>query len=280
MQKGIDPVKADGLFTGMSGMGTMTKPTLKGRMISASLFFFVLLILGPAPETPAAGKEMISAAHFASPELVKGIPTGWVLDRKAGKVNLRLERADENFVVRLISDRKSSFGIKREFHVDLKEYPFLHWRWKAVCLPRGGDVRRAETDDQAVQFYVAFPATGFPAELNTPVIGYIWDNEAPKGWAGRSEQIGGGKLRYLVIRNKSDRLGEWYAEHRNLYEDFRNLFWDLKEVNTVTHGIQFHINSQHTKSEAEGCIGSVFFSRQDTKGMIASAAFPAVRPLR
>ena len=255
----------------------MTKLTLKGRTIVASLFFFVLLILGPVPGALAAENETIPASHFASADLVRGVPPGWVLDRKAGKVNLRLEKAGEDFIVHLVSDRKSSFGIKREFHVDLREYPFLNWRWKAVRLPRGGDVRKAATDDQAVQFYVAFPATGFPAVLNTPIIGYIWDNEAPRGWTGRSDQIGGGKLRYVVVRNKSDLIGEWYAERRNLYEDFRKLFRDLKGVDTVTYGIQFHINSQYTKSDAEGCIGDVFFSRQDTKGMTASAPVPVVK---
>ena len=247
-------------------------------MITASLFFSVLLlILGTVPVTSAAENGTIPAAHFISDELVQGIPPGWVLDRKAGRVNLRLEKAGKNFVVRLASDCSSSFGIKREFHVDLREYPILHWRWKAVRLPQGGDVRNAETDDQAVQLYVAFPAISFPAELNTPVIGYIWDNEAPRGWTGRSEQIGGGKLRYLVVRNKADRIGEWYSERRNLYEDFLHLFRDLKGVNTVTHGIQFHINSQNTKSEAEGCIGDVFFSRHDKNGLIASVPFPAPR---
>jgi hypothetical protein len=248
-----------------------------GRTIVTSLFFFVLLILGPVPGASAAENETIPASHFASADLVRGVPPGWVLDRKAGTVNLRLEKAEEDFIVHLVSDRKSSFGIKKEIHVDLREYPYLTWQWKAIRLPRGGDVRKAATDDQAVQLYVAFPATGFPAVLNTPIIGYIWDNEAPRGWTGRSDQIGGGKLRYIVVRNKTDRVGEWYAERRNLYEDFQKLFRDLKGVDTVTYGIQFHINSQYTKSEAEGCIGNVFFSRQDTKGMTTSVPFPVVR---
>jgi hypothetical protein len=255
----------------------MTKPILQGRTIVASLLFFVLLIIAPVPGAPAVENGTIQASRFASPELVRGVPPGWALDRKAGTVDLRLEKAGENLVVRLASDRNSSFGIKRELHVDLKEYPFLNWRWKAVRLPKGGDVRRAATDDQAVQLYVAFPSTGFPAVLNTPIIGYIWDNEAPRGWMGRSEQIGGGKMRYVVVRNKTDLVGEWHAESRNVYEDFRKLFRDLKGVETVTHGIQFHINSQYTKSEAEGYIGDVFFSRQDARGMTASLLFPAVR---
>jgi len=97
--------------------------------------------------------------------------------------------------------------------------------------------------------------------LNTPVVGYIWDNEAPRGWTGRSDQIGGAKLRYLVVRNKADRLGEWYTEKRNLAEDSRKLLGDLKGVDVVTHGIELYINSQRTKSEAEGWIADVFFSR-------------------
>jgi hypothetical protein len=257
----------------------MIKPTLKGRTIVTSLFFCVLLILGFVPGVSAVESDVdvIPVSHFASADLVRGVPKGWVLDRRTGTVNLRLEKAGDNFAVRLVSDRNSSFGIKRELHVDLKEYPFLNWRWKAMRLPRGGDVRKAATDDQVLQFYVAFPSLGFPAVLNSPVIGYVWDNEAPREWTGRSDKIGGGKLRYVVIRNKTDLVGEWYTEHRNLYEDSKKLFRDLQGVSTITHGIQFHINSQNTKSDAEGCIGDVFFSRQDTKGMTASAPFPVIR---
>ncbi|MCE5265383.1 MAG: DUF3047 domain-containing protein [Deltaproteobacteria bacterium] len=255
----------------------MARPTLRGRPIAASLLFFVLTILILLPGAWAAENETLRASYFASPELVRGIPPGWALDKKAGTTNLRLEKAGENLVVHLMSDRNSSYGIKREFHVDLKEYPYLNWRWKAVRLPQGGDVRKSSTDDQALQLYVAFPATGFPAVLNTPIIGYVWDNEAPRGWMGRSNQIGGGKMRYVVVRNKGDLVGEWYNESRNLYDDFRKLFRDLKGVDTVTYGIQFHINSQYTKSEAEGFIGDVFFSRNAVRNMTASLPFPAIR---
>ncbi len=254
----------------------MTNPTVARRIIIISLFLlFLSAIFCTAPAT--AEKETIRAARFSSAELVQGVPPGWALDHKAGTANLRLEKAGNAFVVRLISDGNSSFGIKREIQVDLREFPFLNWRWKAVRLPRGGDVRNAATDDQAVQLYVAFAATGFPAVLNTPTIGYIWDNEAPRGWTGRSGQIGGEKLRYRVLRNKADSVGEWYTESRNIQEDFRKLFRDLKGLNAVTHGIQLHINSQYTKSVAEGCIGDVYFSRHDARGMTASAPVPVVR---
>lgn len=241
--------------------------------LSLSLLLWIA-VLGAAP---AAEQESVRAARFSSAELVQGVPQGWVLDRKAGTSNLRLERSGNAFVVRLVSDGNSSFGIKRELQVDIREFPFLNWRWKAVRLPKGGDVRQAATDDQALQLYVAFAATGFPAALNTPAIGYIWDNEAPRGWTGRSEQAGGGKIRYMVLRNKADPVGEWQNESRNIQQDFRKLFKDLRGVDAVTCGIQLHINSQYTKSEAEGYIGDVFFSRQQMRGAAAPVPFPVVR---
>ena len=190
-------------------------------------------------------------------------------------MNLRLEKAGKNFVVRLISDHNSSFGIKREFHVDLKEYPFLNWRWKAVRLPRGGDVRNAAKDDQAVQLYVAFPATGFPAELNTPVIGYIWDNEAPRGWTGTERPD-----------RRQESSGTWWSATRPTSSGSgtpkagtsmktSGIFSGIsKGWIPSRYGIQFHINSQYTKSEAEGCIGDVFFSRNAVRSMTASVPFP------
>ncbi|RXM21418.1 DUF3047 domain-containing protein, partial [Citrobacter sp. AAK_AS5] len=82
----------------------------------------------------------------------------------------------------------SSFGVRTSARVNVKEFPIISWRWKVHKMPVGGDVRKKMADDQALQVYIAFKEAGFPALLNTPVIGYIWDNEAPKGWSGRSTQ--------------------------------------------------------------------------------------------
>ena len=144
----------------------------------------------------------------------------------------------------------------------MEEYPFLNWKWKVTKLPKGGDVRKADTDDQAMQIYVAFTATGWPKKLNTPVIGYIWGNEAPKGLMVTSSQPLSGKVRYVVLRNKSDELNEWYTEKRNVSEDYKKLFSDIKggKLRDI-EGISFYINSQHTKSEGESYIYDVYFTK-------------------
>jgi hypothetical protein len=229
--------------------------------LSAFLFLLIILI-SPLVKAQAAGDATIPVG-FSTFDAGKGAPYGWVLDRRVGKAVLRLEKDGDVVFVDMISDQ-SSFGIKKTVKVNIKEYPFLNWTWKANRLPPGGDVRKSETDDQAAQIYIAFPDTGFPSKLNTPVIGYVWDNEAPIEWTGRSQQIGGGKLRYVVVRNKTDKLGEWRTEKRDIYNDYRKLFKDLQggEPTGPTQGISLYINSQHTKSFAECSIGNIFFSRQ------------------
>ena len=221
-------------------------------------------VQAPVLSMKPAGKDIVPVAGFDSPQMSKGAPLGWLLDRKKGTPFVELEKGSDIYCLHMLSTEESSFGIKRGINVDIKEFPYLNWRWKAVQLPDGGDVRKSHKDDQAIQVYVAFTPTGFPAALNTPVVGYIWDNESPKGWRGRSMQIGGGKLKYVVVRNNTDQLGQWYTEKRNIYDDYRKLFKGVKggDPPTLTHGVQFHTNSQYTASTAEGYICDVYFSRK------------------
>jgi len=114
-----------------------------------------------------------------------------------------------------------------------------------------------------MQIYVAFKATGWPAKLKTPVIGYIWDNEAPKETIVKSPQAFADKVRYIVLRDKTDKLNEWYSEKRNIKEDYKELFSDIDEgKERKIEGISLYINSQHTESEAESYIYDIFFSNE------------------
>lgn len=209
-----------------------------------------------------ANPGIIPVSKFKSPVMSAGIPEGWNLEKKAGTPLMKMEKEGNTFYLHLTSPGSSSFGLRKEAHIDIKKYPILCWRWKVNKLPRGGDVRKKSTDDQALQVYVAFKEVGFPSVLNTPVIGYIWDNEAPKGWSGRSQQIGGDKLRYIVLRNRTDKTGEWHTERRNLYKDYKKLFGEIKggEPQGLTTGLQIYINSQRTKSLADSLIGEIYFS--------------------
>jgi outer membrane protein OmpA-like peptidoglycan-associated protein len=223
----------------------------------------------------SSAASVIPVTKFRSLEMPGGAPAGWALEKKAGTPSLKIEKEGENFYyLHLLSQGSSSFGVRTSARINVKEFPVISWRWKVDRLPAGGDVRKKATDDQALQVYVAFKETGFPAVLNTPVIGYIWDNEAPKGWSGHSTQIGGDKMRYIVLRNKTDKTGQWYTERRNIYEDYKKLFGDINagEPLGVTTGLQVHINTQRTKTSADGMIGDIYFSSETKDVAITEAA--------
>jgi len=177
-------------------------------------------------------------------------PKGFEKEIKEGLPQVGLENGSIK-----LSSKESSFGLKRKVEFSVKDYPYLHWSWQARTLPKGGDFRKKETDDQAGQLYLLFPR--FPAKLNTRILGYLWENETPKGTSGTSTAWS--KLRCIVLRDKTDPLGAWYKESRNVYEDYKGLF---KEEPPDLGSVALYINSQHTVSEAEILYGPIYFTRE------------------
>ncbi len=243
------------------------------RSCSAVLFLLLLTIALFCTCDCAANPGIIPVTKFTAPVLPGGIPEGWQLEKKTGRPVMTMEKDGDAFYLRLVSAGDSSFGVRKGARVDVTKFPILCWRWKVTKLPNGGDVRKSSTDDQALQVYVAFKEAGLLG-MNTPVIGYIWDNNAPKGWRGRSSQIGGDKLRYIVLRNKTDGVEQWYTERRNVYQDYKMLFPDINggEPQSATTGLQIYINSQRTKSLAESMIGDMCFSNDPAEIALAEAA--------
>jgi len=108
-----------------------------------------------------------------------GIPPGWQGQNWGSpKYDITVVSESPAKVLRLRSEDESS-TINKEVKVDVRQSPILQWRWKVAVLPKGGDARRKETDDEAAQLYVTFPR--FPSAVRSRIIGYIWDSTAPAG---------------------------------------------------------------------------------------------------
>jgi len=254
------------------------------------LFFLLalaaMLTLSICETMASPAVERIPITNFSSAEMKDGIPPGWNLELRHGKPDIQIERPDlsglpplkrrnsfgwgeaqasvqqDPYCLHLTSDGESSFGISRNMKVNPREFPYLNWKWAASRLPDGADVRKRSTDDQAAQVYVVFTPTGFPHALTAPLLGYIWDTESPKGTMGKNAHPLAGRVRYIVLRNKTDRLGRWITEKRNIYEDYRKLFRDINggEPPEVV-GVTFFINAHNTKTRAESRFCDAYFTR-------------------
>jgi len=214
-------------------------------LIALTILFFLFV---PAK----ADNDRLIIENFSNGVDEKGVPLGWELKEKEGTPIIKLEKEDDIDVLHLTSEQ-SSFGVAKKINIDIKEYPYLNFRWKVIELPRNGDFRKKETDDQAAQIYVAFGTF----KLTAKIVGYLWENKAPKLTTGVSPAWS--KTRLIVLESGPEKIGKWVCEKRNIYNDYKELF---EKEPPEARLISLYINSQHTKSRAESYFGEIYFSKK------------------
>ncbi|HEV8673895.1 MAG TPA: DUF3047 domain-containing protein [Methylomirabilota bacterium] len=206
--------------------------------------------------TALAADVVVVEDWSAPPVGTKGIPPPWQKQRW-GSPNYDFTVVEDSGrkVLHLKSAGDSS-NISKEIKgkVDLKETPILEWSWKVVTLPRGGDSRKKETDDQAAQIYVTWPR--FPEAVRSQIIGYIWDTTAPVGSIIKSQKTG--TVTYVVVRSGPADLGQWLTEQRNVREDFKKIYGEEPDNPAI---LSFGIDSDDTKSTAESYMGPILFKK-------------------
>jgi hypothetical protein len=207
-----------------------------------------MLVLVSAAAAYALRGEIVEVALYRSARMVNGVPAGWKIMRHSGTPVIRLEKFGDAYYVRMISDSRSGFGIEKEVSVALKEYPYLNWTWTATKLPRGGDVRRSATDDQALQIYVVLPTTGFPEQLNTP-FSPMSGTMRPEGTDHQDSQALMKKIRTLssATRRTASAPGTRRSGMCTRTSGRSSGTWTAGAPG-ATHGLRFYINSQNTKS--------------------------------
>lgn len=167
------------------------------------------------------------------------VPQGWELAVKSGVAHLQLVQENGKQALQMRSEQ-ASFALQKKVHIALQGSPFLVWQWKVTELPRGGDFRRPDVDDQAAQLIVAFSSRRF--------LTYIWDSTAPKGLVTAAPAPTFKKIFAVVMQSGLQGLGNWITERRNLLDDYKRTFG---EAPGAIEGVRLQINSQHTRSRAE-----------------------------
>jgi len=185
----------------------------------------------------------------------RGIPNAWQGQNWGSpKYDFTVTTDDSTSTIHMKSDNDSS-TISREIKVDVKQYPILQWKWKVVVLPKAGDARKKETDDEAAQLYVTFPR--FPSAVRSRIIGYIWDSNAPVGAIFPSQKVS--TITYLVIRSGDADLGKWLTETRNVLDDFKRIY--SEDPSESVGAVAISINSQNTNARAESYFGEILFRK-------------------
>jgi hypothetical protein len=221
---------------------------------SALLLAFAVLIAGAALAQPAS---VLVEDWSKTPVGHTGIPPGWT-KQGWGSPNydlFKIETDGNARVLHMRSGPSDGSTISKEFKLDIKQYPVVQWRWKAITLPKGGDSRKKATDDQVCQVYVTFPR--FPQAVRSRHIGYVWDTTAPAGLYVPSEKTS--MVQYYIVRSGPADVGKWITESRNVYEDYKKIY--NEEPGEQVGAVSVAIDSNDTSSNAECYVGEILFKK-------------------
>lgn len=177
----------------------------------------------------------------------------WEKKVKTGKADVKVVKDDElnTHVLNLKSDEASYYFQKSLNDLNIDNHDFISWKWKVTKNPKGGDVRRGATDDQAIQVLLAFEGKY--------VISYIWDPTAPVGYTKDASILFIVAQKVVVLESGDKNLNKWQEIRRNYKADFKKLYG--KEAPKLA-GVAIQINSQHTDSKCESFLSPIAFEKK------------------
>ena len=222
-------------------------------MKSATL---LAVLLAPSIFIGLAAKDKEPARHwdFQSSKLDKeNVPDGWSYRGKPGTPDVKYEIVEDkelnHKVLHITSDKASGVIMVDCSDVDLKKYPIMRWRWKAVTLPTGADATVKSKDDQGIAVYVGY------GRLTQSSISYNWQTETPKGKSGHSTYNWVVDVDWFTLRDKNDRKDTWFEEEVNVYDDMMKFFKKIPSG----WALSISSNSQYTGSVADVYLDYVEF---------------------
>lgn len=212
---------------------------------------FLLMVL-PAFHLYFSHFDTVSASQAPSDTIDLGlsqeyyeegkVPGGWKLRRFPGHTRGAIsEWVTEDGVraVKLHSKGNLTF-LEKSVDIDIKEYPFVTWKWKVDIIPDDIDERTKEGDDHSIRIFFVFQPDEsrqsiwyrlkrwiYLDRIHGHAMGgrfteYVWSSHLEKG--DIISDPAKPSQKFMVIEGGSKKLGKWLSYERNLYEDFKTLY--------------------------------------------------------
>jgi hypothetical protein len=220
-----------------------------------SALVVALVVLGVSSSSGIAQAQERISFTFDGKAVGDALPRPWTFRKWAPIVGLGDFEATARVVddggakVLYVKSVESGFIVGAERQVDVSQYRYATWRWKAEVLPRGGSFKQRGTNDQALQLLFGFDGG--------KVLGYIWDSTGSPGASG-SGLAWREDVRVIVLQAGPSKIGQWITERRDLHDDFRRLF---DGDPPMMKGVAIQSNSQHTGSTGAGWVGAITLSK-------------------
>ena len=225
-----------------------------------------------------AGDSRLSleAAAFSQGPEQNGLPTEWEKIRFIGMLRYTQYSFvhDEGVrVVKAVSDNAAS-GIAHSFIVNVKEYPFITWRWKIKNLIKKNTIDTKDGDDYPARLYVMFSYDPrhythterllfhfiqkfYQRVIPARALCYVWSTKTPAGTIEPSPYTPW--VQTVVVEQGKKNLNKWQFEERHVYEDYKKAFGHEPPA---VMGIGIMTDADSTGEEATAYYGDVRFWKQ------------------
>ena len=194
-------------------------------------------------DTPSLFAQSLFTLNFENDEAGK-FPLSWSSRDKENMGRVYSVRAEDGHRFLHADAQGISVQIGYEKTWNLKEFPILRWRWRALVFPEGSDERKKSGNDNVLSVYVVFGGWPIPSSIK-----YTWSDTLPAGTVFDSPLSG--KTKIIVVRSGRSMAGNWVAEERNVLADYRSLFGEGQK-NPTARGILLLTDSDNTMTRSEG----------------------------
>lgn len=183
---------------------------------------------------------------------IKGLAE-WEEKGFKGSTSYQVVELDGMKVLQAVSLMSAS-GLYKTYHINLKETPYLNWRWRIENRIDSGDETTKSGDDYAARVYLIID--GGWRFWNTRALSYVWANAVVKGstW---NNAFAGKSVKMFALRSADDTTKKWYAEKRNVYEDLKRVFGE--EISTID-AVAIMTDTDNSKSKARTYYTDIYFS--------------------
>lgn len=178
------------------------------------LIFFMFVCNSSASENKISSIVIDTFSSYTNEK--NRLPYGWYATQDDVSMFF-IEKENKNWFIK-IRTQGGNTTIGRECKYKVSEYPVLSWRWRVHKLPDGARESVRDSADSGAGVYVIFKGT---FRLNR-MLKYVWSSSLPKGSVTNSPY--NKRTKIIVLRNNSDRLGEWFLEEVNVLDDYRLMF--------------------------------------------------------
>lgn len=182
----------------------------------------------------------------------------WRSRHKGADTLYTIKANDENAYLDAHTFQSDNFVIKK-VDVDIVEYPYLNWRWKAITLPKDGDESLKKYCDVVACINVVLRARRWAPKT----IKYSWSTTLKKGTLTKSPFAFWPARADIVVVESGDSLaGTWIHEKVNVLEAYKRLYKKKKVKSYNVQAIAIMSDSDNTSSESHAAYDDIFFSKE------------------